>query len=123
MCVDEYSIETRKTEIVSLGTKDLLWYIELFFLTPFWLLRPEDRKPWVEFKNGLISHKCKYDLDKPIKPDDCNFYHFECLHTGCNIVDVDKSYCTKCGKVNFIPKRDENLKLIPELCVSCKYPI
>lgn len=113
-----------KKEIISLGTKNWLWLLKLVFLTPFWLIRPlEDRKSWEEFKNGLIDHKCKYDLDKPIREKYSDYCHFECLHTGCNIVDVDKSNCTQCGKTIYAVKRDENLKPIPELCISCKYPL
>lgn len=113
-----------KKEIVKLGEPDWTWIFRLFFLTPFWFLSPsEERKSWEEFKNGLIDHKCKYDLDKPIKSEDSDYYFFECLHTGCNIVAPDKSNCTECGKEIFIVKRDKDLKIIPELCISCKYPL
>ena len=113
-----------KKQIVNLGEKGVFWKLEIILLAPFWFLRPpEDRKPWVEFKNGLIDHKCKYDLDKPIKGEASDFYHFECLHTGCNIVKTDTIDCYNCGKTIFIPKRDKDMKLIPELCLSCKYPI
>jgi len=113
-----------KKEIVNLGEPDWPWFLKLIFLTPFWFLFPSDeRKSWEEFKNSLISHKCKYDLDKPIKGDNSVFYHFECLHTGCNIVHPDNSTCTKCGRTIYVVKRDENLKIIPEMCISCKYPL
>ena len=52
----------------------------------------------------------------------CHYYHFECLHTGCNIVAVDKSKCSNCETAIYAPKRDENMNLIPELCIECKYP-
>ena len=111
-----------KKQIVSLGEKGVFWELKIILLAPFWFVRPqEDRKTWEEFKNGLIDHKCKYDLDKPILDNDSGYCHFECLHTGCNIISMDRSNCTDCGKEIVAVKRDKNLKPIPEMCISCKY--
>ncbi len=46
------------------------------------------RKPWAEFKNGLIKHNCKYDYNKLVTPNNTEFGHYECLHTGCTLVGV-----------------------------------
>lgn len=53
------------------------------YITICWhLTDPERRKPWKDFKSGLIKHDCQFEIS--FEYSGCKFK--KCNHPGCNIV-------------------------------------
>lgn len=80
--------------MILLGKKTIWWRITLVVLTPFWYLTdPSKRKGWLEFKYGLIPHKCEFDHWQVVYHSGLRF--FQCKHFGCTIVDPADNHMTK----------------------------
>jgi len=76
-------------EIVNLGRKTIGYYIDLYIMTPFWYMSVSPtRKSWVEFKNGLISHKHEWSEEKRFDAR-YGWCYRSCKHTGCFVIDPD----------------------------------
>lgn len=84
--------------VISLGKKNIWWYFKILLISPFWIfsLSPT-KKPWKEFINGLISHKCEYDYNNPVIETKIKYTskYYCCKHYGCSFVshkNEDGSY-------------------------------
>lgn len=75
-------------------------WILILFLGPFWYFsKSPDKLTWVEFKSGLVKHKCEFDYDNP------KFFsnekisitkYYKCKRPGCNVGSMkekDGSWC------------------------------
>lgn len=71
--------------------KGLSYYIQLILLSPLWYFHADKskRKPWAEFKSGLIKHKCDFEGGEvEIKEYGGSLYSFrKCKHFGCNMME------------------------------------
>lgn len=84
---------------IQLGKKGFWYYVQLIFLTPFWLSHdPRESKPWAAFKSGLIKHKHEFDFDHPSYDNEVTKRgkHYKCKHFGCNLVEVKNPDGTWC---------------------------
>lgn len=82
---NKLAIEQMVTERQILGKYTFWWRVRVIIFAPFWYLTPRDkRKPWGEFKNGLVKHKCDYGNNIEM----IQGHPFrKCKHFGCNTYD------------------------------------
>ncbi len=84
---------------IILGKKGVKWFFNVLITLPYWFLfwSGKVNKPWRQYINSCIPHKCEHDYTKVYETFEYEGkvilnYH-SCKHNGCNIldpVDVDR---------------------------------